>query len=117
MVKKEVSKNQIRNIFFLGILPKDLQRKTYDASFEGDGSVQLWLERNDTYSDVYDLYIGGDSRGVYASPWSSYLFYNFPSLETIDLRNFNTSGSTTMSPEHVNCSIKKYAIAGFNFPW
>ena len=114
VIKNEFCRSQIRNIFLLGILPKDLQRKTYDVSFEGDGSVQLWLEKNDTYKDLYDLYIGGEG-GVNAPEDSSRLFSEYGNVGKIIFEeNFSTKNVKNMSEMFLDCSkLEGLNLRGF----
>ncbi|MBR7042318.1 MAG: BspA family leucine-rich repeat surface protein, partial [Bacilli bacterium] len=68
---------------------------SWDVSSEQNGSVMSWY--TDTDSDgKYELYIGQDG-GVKANTDSSYAFYSFQNLDSIDLTYFDTSSVTNMS--------------------
>ena len=112
VVEEEVSNSQIRNIFLLGTLPEDLQRKTYDVSLEGDGSVQLWLERDGAYGD---LYIGGKG-GVEAPEDSSELFECYENVKKIIFEEgFNTKSVIDMSSMFWRCErLKELDLSSFD---
>ena len=62
-----------------------------------NGAVMAWVVPNNNDNTKYDLYIGAPA-GVIANEDSSYLFYDIPSLRTIDLNNnFDTKNSKKMN--------------------
>jgi len=68
----------------------------WDVSASGNGMVMAYITPNATDSTYYDLYIQGDKR-IYANPDSSYLFWNFRKLSSINnLSIFNTTKVTNM---------------------
>ena len=69
---------------------------SWDVSEAGDKSVMAWLMTNNGDNSKYDLYIGGNG-GVIANKNSSYLFFKFYNLKTIDFgTNYDTSNVTNM---------------------
>ena len=77
---------------------------SWDVSANDNGSVMAWVVADETDSSKYHLYIGGDG-GVIANKTSSYLFYNFKSLQKITFGdNFDTSNVTDMSSMFEKCS-------------
>ena len=67
---------------------------SWDVSSEQNGSVMAWYLDEDNDSK-YELYIGQDG-GVKANTDSSYAFYYFRNLDSIDLTYFDTSNVTNM---------------------
>ena len=68
------------------------------------GGVMAWVVPNNEDSTKYDLYIGAN-KGVIANENSSYLFYYFSSLTSIEFNNnFDTSNSIDMSCLFLNCT-------------
>ncbi len=68
---------------------------SWDCSTEKNGSVIAWYTDVDQDSK-YELYIGQD-EGVKANPDSSYAFYYFRNVATIDLTNFDITNVTNMN--------------------
>ena len=61
-----------------------VEAKKYDLSKEKDGSVEMWLTKNEI---GFNLHIGG--KGVVEAPEdSSYLFSEYKNLERIILKKF-----------------------------
>lgn len=101
VVEKEISKDNIKNIFFVLEMPADIRmRKYYDVSVEGNQSVFLWTEKN---GDGYDLYISG--TGIIEAPEdSSLLFAGYTQVQYIICRkNFRTDHVKNMASMFSGC--------------
>ena len=71
--------------------------ESWDVSEDGKGGVKAWVVPNAEDNTKYDLYIGAKD-GVIANEDSSYLFYNFIGMKTVDFQNnFDTINTTNMS--------------------
>lgn len=82
--------------------PKETEL-SWDVSSEQNGSVMSYLVRNEGSEELYTLYIQSDG-GIKANPNSSYLFYSFPLLTTIEgIENLDTSQVTNMVSMFSNC--------------
>lgn len=79
------------------------------------GGVMAWVVPNNEDSTKYDLYIGAKD-GVVANEDSSYLFYNFSGVKTIEFGEyFDTSNVTTMSSMFAFCTnIQIIDISSFD---
>ncbi len=111
-VGKEVTKNQIQNIFFENSLSQDPSVKTYSIS--SDGSVRFWLKRDlKTYS--YDLYIGAEG-GVDAPEYCDGLFAGYHYVQKIVFQNnFRTQDVRDMSYMFHDCrELKNLDVSSFN---
>lgn len=65
--------------------------------------VKAWVVPNAEDNTKYDLYIGAKD-GVIANEDSSYLFYNFIGMKTVDFQNnFDTINTTNMSLMFCDC--------------
>ena len=99
--------------------------KSWDVSTKKDGSVQAWIKVNEveTIKDLngnadiykYDLIIAADG-GVNANPDSSYMFYGYKNLKTINgLENLNTSNTVDMKYMFYKCdSLERINISSFD---
>ena len=67
---------------------------SWDCSAEQNESVMCWYTDEDN-NEKYELYIG-QNGGVMANPNSSYAFYYFSYVDSIDLSNYNTTDVTRM---------------------
>ena len=76
---------------------------SFDVSANKDGSVMAWLLPNESDASMYDLYIGGNG-GVIANQNSSYLFYRFYNIDSMNLDLLDTSRVTNMSYMFSGCS-------------
>lgn len=77
--------------------------ESFDVSEDEKGGVMAWVIPNNENNTKYDLYIGADG-GVIANENSSYLFYNFTGVQTINFNNnFDTSNVINMSYMFTNC--------------
>ena len=71
--------------------------ESWDVSAAKDKSVMAWVIPDTIDNTKHHLYIGGDG-GVIANEDSSYLFFNFTSITSIEFNsNFDTSNVTDMS--------------------
>lgn len=79
------------------------------------GGVMAWVIPSSTDNTKYDLYIGAKD-GVIANEDSSYLFYDFQNVKTINFNNnFNTSNVLTMRAMFRSClSIETIDISSFD---
>ena len=105
-------KSQITEIEFVDLYqveaPEINNTTCWDVSRDSDESVIAWF-------DSGKLYIGGEG-GVMANPDSSYLFYNFTNLVSINFsNNYNTVGATNMSSMFRNCTkLESLDLSSFN---
>lgn len=78
--------------------------ESWDISIDKDKGVMAYVTPNKTETNKYDLFIGAN-RGVIANEDSSYLFYNFRNLTSIDFKqNFDTSNATLMNNMFAFCT-------------
>ena len=71
--------------------------ESFDVSDKNDKSVMAWVIPDTIDNTKHHLYIGGDG-GVIANEDSSYLFFNFTNIQSIEFNdNFDTSNVTDMS--------------------
>jgi len=75
---------------------------SWDVSDDQDGSIMAWY-RDEDNNNLYELYIGGEG-GVKANPNSSFLFYRFNNVTTIDVTNLDTSYVTDMHQMFQGCN-------------
>jgi len=76
-------------------IPSDVF-KSWDVSVTKSGKVMAYMKTNASDSSFYDLYIQGDGK-IYANPDSSYLFYLFQNVDSINNMNvLDTSMVTKM---------------------
>ena len=75
--------------------------KVYDVSELQNDSIKLWYLDFDN-NGLYEVYIG-QNGGVVANANSKKLFANLTRLESIDLRNLDTSNVINMSSMFLNC--------------
>ena len=99
--------------------------KTWDVSTKKDGSVQAWIEVNtlETIKDLngnpvaykYDLKIAANG-GVNANPDSSYMFYGYKNLKSVNgLNNLKTSNTVDMKYMFYGCdSLEHIDISSFD---
>ena len=88
--------------------------ESWDVSAAGDGSVVAYIEDDERGTGTYKVTIAGQG-GIIANSNSSYLFYNFSSLESIDLTYLDTSQVTDMSSMFYLCSsLTNLNLSGFN---
>ena len=77
--------------------------ESWDVSETKDKGVMAWVIPNNEDNTKYDLYIGANN-GVIANEDSSYLFYNFNVITSIEFgKNFDTSNVTNMYAMFSNC--------------
>ncbi len=90
-------REQIKNITFENSIDiPDSAYKSWDVSETGNEKVMAYIIPNSSDSSFYDLYIQGDGE-VYANKDSSYLFYNFKNVDSINnIEVLNTSNVTSM---------------------
>ena len=88
--------------------------ESWDASSEQNGSVMAWYLDADNDSK-YELYIGQED-GVKANQDSSYLFYEFRNVESIDVTNFDTSSTVNMGSmfSYTGYNTSTFSIIGLN---
>ena len=67
---------------------------SWDVSIDQDEMVMAWYTDSDN-DTKYELYIGQDG-GVIANPDSSYAFYNFRNVATVDLTYYDTKYATNI---------------------
>ncbi len=93
---KDISRNSFESITTVAdITIPSTALDFWDASAEQNGSVLAWYTDVDN-NGMYELYIGQED-GVKANPNSSYAFYYFSKVNSIDLSNFDTSRVTNMA--------------------
>ena len=80
-----------------------------------NGGVMAWVVPSSNDTSKYDLYIGAKG-GVIANEDSSYLFYNFQNVESINFNNnFDTSNATSMLGMFMFCTgIETIDISSFD---
>ena len=80
-----------------------------------NGGVIAWVVPNNEDNTKYDLYIGAKG-GVIANEDSSFLFFNFQNVKTINFNNnFNTSNATSMLGMFMYCTgIETIDISSFD---
>ncbi len=98
-------KGDIKKIVFEDTLnPKENASYIYDISSSENESVMSYLVPDTEDETKYIAYIQSEGETV-ANKNSSFLFYNFTSLETIDnLKNLNTSNVTNMGNMFTRCN-------------
>ena len=96
------------------IVPSNAAEK-WDVSKNKDKGVMAYVTESPIETGKYDLYIGGDG-GVIANHDSSYLFYKFIKLSTINFNNnYVTDNATDMSKMFSYCSnIVNVDVSSFN---
>ena len=93
---------------------KDMAGLSWDVSWEQNGSVMAWIEKNASYDDMYDLYIGAEG-GVKAQDCEE-LFAGYFCAASIDFNDcFDTSLSESMSGMFFECAnLKGLDLGGFD---
>ena len=117
-------KSKIKNVTFVNntdltnavTLSNGTGTNYWDISANGNGKVLAWLKTNASDSTMYDLYIGTTSSSINANYDSSYMFYSFPNIETI---NFNSLLNTTQALTFENMfqsdsKLTSINLSGFN---
>jgi len=93
-------REQIKTITFednINIPSEISDEHKWDVSSTSNGMVMAYIIPNSSDLSYYDLYIQGDGR-LYANPNSSYLFYYFKNVDSINnIRLLDTSKVTNMS--------------------
>ncbi len=89
--------------------------ESWDVSEDEKGGVMAWVVPNNEDNTKYNLYIGAKG-GVMANEDSSWLFYNFKGIKTIDFNdNFDTSNVTNMSFMFNLCiNLNNVDVSGFD---
>ncbi len=89
---------------------------SWDVSANNSGRVMAWLINDPNNSGYYKLYIGGTNGFVYANTNSSYLFYHFENVKSINFNNhFDTSEVTQMHSMFSSCkSLTTLDLSSFN---
>ncbi len=106
--------NKVVSVTFLDSIDFDVINASetiasWDVSSSKDSSVMAWMRLNDNETsaagaDRYDVYIAG-SGGIKANPDSSYIFYCFSALKSINgFDNFHTDNVTTFYRIFEKCS-------------
>ena len=81
--------------------------RSWDVGVNQNGDVMAYITQNADDNTMYDLYIQGDGA-LYANPNSSYMFYLFRELDSINnIDVLNTSRVTNMS--YMFCSTGSYS--------
>ena len=75
----------------------------WDVSEAGDGSVIAYIEDDGRGEGTYQVTIGGQGE-IIANPSSSYLFYQFTNVESMDLSYLDASRVTSMQSMFSGCS-------------
>ena len=74
------------------------------SAVSNSGAVMAWVTADPEDSTKYVLHIGGNG-GVIANQNSSYIFYNFTNVKSINFNNnFDTSNATNMHAMFQKCS-------------
>lgn len=89
--------------------------EVFDVSESQNGSVMAYIVPNLDQLDTYTAYIQGDGK-VIANADSSYLFFNFTALESIEgMEYFDTSNVTNMHGLFFRCSsLKQIDLSNFD---
>jgi surface protein len=77
--------------------------ESWDVSEAGDGSIIAYIEDDGRGIGTYKVTIGAQGN-IIANPNSSYLFYDFENVESVDLTYLDTSQVTDMNSMFVRCS-------------
>ena len=86
----------------------------WDVSEAGDGSVIAYIEDDGRGEGTYQVTIGGQGE-IIANPSSSYLFYQFTNVESMDLSYLDTSRVTNMGSMFCDCSsLTSLDLSKFN---
>lgn len=88
----------------------------WDVSSNGNNKVKAWLKTNASDATMYDLYIGVQSASVVANVNSSYMFYEFNKVESINFNgNFDTSSTLSIANMfYDNTSLKTLDLSSLN---
>ena len=102
-------------VFQNSISPIENAAYSYDISENKDNSVISYLVENVDDTSTYTAYIQAN-RKIMANKNSSYLFYNFSKLESIEgLEYLDTSNATNMSYMFDDCSsLVSLNLSNFN---
>ena len=88
--------------------------ETWDVSEAGDSSVIAYVEDDGRGAGTYKVTIGAQGN-IIANKSSSYLFYGFANVESIDLTYLDTSQVTNMSGMFYSCSsLTSLNLSSFN---
>lgn len=94
----EQYKSKINYVEFIDNIKIPKDAKSWDISYEKNGSVIAYVVDN---NQGYNLYIGGVG-GVMAKDLS-YMFYDFSNLQNINLSKLNTSNTIAMRSTFEKC--------------
>ncbi len=114
LYKQTITNSQIESVEFLDSLNlPEGEVAPYDVSSQGNNKIlATYVKNNET--NRYKLYVGQEG-GVVANANSSYLFYNFTNLTSIDFNHFDTSIVTSMSNMFNSCSsLTRLDLSNFN---
>ena len=96
------------------MLPDEGVEESWDVSAAHDGSVIAYIMDDGSGNDTYTLTIGGQG-GVIANEDSGYIFYEFNSIQSIDMTNFDTRYATNMAHMFENCNqLTSLDVSDFN---
>lgn len=88
--------------------------ESFDVSADKKKGVMAWVVPSTEDNTKYDLFIGAKD-GVIANENSSYLFYIFEGLKSIDFgNNFDTSNVTNMSFMFSSTNLSMIDVSDFN---
>jgi len=95
-------------------LPSNVEN-SWDVSSDGKGGVIAYVKMNEEDHTKYDLFIGA-KNGVIANENSSYIFYNFTNIQSINFNNnFDTSDTIYMNSMFRYClKLNKLDLTNFN---
>ena len=88
----------------------------WDISSNGNNKVKAWLKTNASDATMYDLYIGSQSASVVANVDSSYMFYEFNKVESINFNGYlDTSNTLSLADMFFDCtSLKTLDLSSLN---
>lgn len=117
VIEDKIERSQIQNIIIEDTLQVDDMcwnsiEKIYDVSKEKNGSIKMWLLKNE---EGFNLHIGGAS-GIVAPKVSSYLFCGYTNLKKIIFEsNFDTQNVNDMRGMFYNCKqLEKLDVSNFD---
>ncbi len=112
---KNISRNSFESITTVksNVVPNDAI-DSWDVSVLQNGSIMAWYTDSNS-NGLYELYIG-QLGGVKANVESDYAFYKFEKVTLMDLRNFKTTGVTSMYRmfENAGYSAGTFTILGLS---
>lgn len=112
VLRSDIEASRIKTVTFLDSLD-GMPEDAWDVSAGGNRKVMAWVVTGG--DGEYDLYIGGEG-GVAANTDSSYLFWQYHSVELIQMNdNFHTENAADMEGIFEDCeSLTHVDVSGFD---